>query len=118
MDIPGIDGLIQDIEAPFVILAICLLLMYFNSRMARPSKFYLLNFRLVLSFFLLGFIAMLCALMYQDRAVLIALWEKNPVVYSLIYLMSCIFVIAVVAALAFWKLRPELWKLKNDESDH
>jgi len=114
MNIPGVDGLIQDIEAPFVLLGIALVIMTVNSRMARHSKSYLLTTRLVLICMFMSFVAMLCALLYQDRAVLIAIWGQNPVFYSLAYVLGGVLVVAMVAALVYWKLRPELWREEHD----
>jgi len=38
MDIPGANGLIKDFEAPFILLAICLVLMSVDRQFARQSK--------------------------------------------------------------------------------
>jgi hypothetical protein len=114
---PNVDRLIQDIEAPIKLLAISLFILYINSRMARRSESYLIIARATLTFLLFCFVVMLCGLMYQDRATLEALWMQNPPLYSLAYITGCILVLAGVAALSYWKLRPELWRKGNYESN-
>jgi hypothetical protein len=116
MDIPGADGLIRDFEAPLILLAICLVLMSVNRRFARQSKSYLMTTQLVLTCMLLTFVWMLCALMYQDRGVLRAIWSQRPVFYSFVYISFGILAAGVVVAMAYWKLRPDKWSLVGPAS--
>ena len=116
MEIPGVSGLIKDFEAPFILLAICLVLMSVDRQFARQSKSYLMTTQLVLTCMLLTFVWMLSALMDQDRGVLKAIWSQRAVFYSFVYILFGILAAGVVAAMAYWKLRPEKWSLKEPAS--
>ena len=100
MDIPSVHHLIEDIEAPFALLAIGLVIGSINIRLTNidiQSKAF--RTRMMLSMALLIFVIMQSALMFQDRAVLEALWEQSPVFYSLVYITGGILVLAGIAAL-------------------
>ena len=107
MSIPGVNSLTQDIEAPFILLGICLVILTLNRRMARQSKLYLLTSRIVFGWILLIFMVMLCVLLYQDRAVLLAVWEQGPLLYSFVYSLGVILTAFLVVGLGYWRLRPE-----------
>lgn len=106
-------GLTQDVLVSFGLPALALVLASINIRFTPRSKYNALKLRLFLVFVLFLFVFLLSSLMYQDRAVLIALWQDNPVLYSLAYFLSGAVVIAGVAGLVYWKLRPELWRGKG-----
>jgi len=116
MIVTGIDGLIQDITVSFVLPAVGLVLALINTRFTPRSKYNALKLRLFLIFLLFLFVFLLTSLMYQDRAVLKALLQDNPVLYSFSYFTSGALVVAGLAGLVYWKLRPELWRGKGRES--
>jgi uncharacterized membrane protein YcjF (UPF0283 family) len=117
MNVPGVNGLIGDIEFAFGLPIVVYLMFLLNLKFGRYGRFKALLQRLSLTFVLLLFATDLIWLMLQDRTVLKALWQENSVFYSLAYSVSSVLVIAGVAALAYWKLRPELWRRKEHESD-
>jgi hypothetical protein len=116
MSIHSVDGLITDIEAPFQLLAVALVFLFINSKMSRQTQFYLLTFRLAMCLIIFGFLVMLGMITWQDRSTLIALWEQHPFLYSLVYPLFWVLVLAGVAAIAYWKLRPELWRNEDEQS--
>lgn len=116
MIVPGIDGLIKDIEVSFVLPAVGFVLALMNIRFTPRSKYNALKLRIFLVFVLFLFVFLLSSLMYQDRAVLKALLQDNPVLYSFAYFTSGSLVVAGLAGLVHWKLRPELWRGKGRES--
>jgi len=115
--VAGVDGLIQDIVVSFVVPTVCLVLALINIRFTPRSKYKALKLRLFLIFVLLFFAFLLSSLMYQDRAVLKALWLDNRVLYSFVYFLSGVLVLTGVSALIYCKLRPELWKEGERESE-
>ena|ERR1035438_8519572 len=66
--------------------------------------------RLVLSLAVLSCVFALCTVIVQDRIILIGLWRQSPVLYSLVYMICCIFGILGLGALIHWKLRPKRWR--------
>ncbi len=115
MSIPGVDGLIEDLKVTFAVPAAGLIIALMNIRFTPRSKFNGLKLRLFLVFVLLLFATSLSVLMFQDRAVLKALWQSNPTLYSVVYLLSTVVVVIGVSALAYWKLRPAVWTWKDRE---
>lgn len=114
--IVGVGGLIDDIAVSFMVPTVCLVLALINIRFTPRSKYNALKLRIFLVFVLFLFVFLLSSLMCQDRAVLKALWQDNPVLYSFAYFLSGAAVVAGVAGLVFWKLRPDLWRGKGRES--
>ena len=110
MIVAGVDGLINDIEVSFVVPAASLVLALINIRFTPRSKYNALKLRIFLVFVLFLFVSLLSSLIYKDRAVVKALWQDNPVLCSLAYFLSGALVVAGVASLVYWKLRPELWR--------
>ena len=110
MIVPGVGGLIDDIAVSFAVPAVGLVLALINIRFTPRSKYNALKLRIFLVFLLFLFAFLVSSLMYQDRAVLKALWQDNPILYSLVYLLNGALVVAGVAVLVYWKLRPELWR--------
>ena len=112
MNAPDANRLTQDLEASLglPILAFFMSLKYtgLNPRNNRAA----LRQRLVFVFLLALFAYMFVELMYQDRAVVVALWEQNPVEYTLIYSVVYLLTLAGIFALIYFKLRPELWRDK------
>jgi hypothetical protein len=116
MIVAGVGGLIDDIAVSFAVPAACLVLALINIRFTPRSKYNALKLRMFLVFVLFLFVFLLSSLMCQDRAVVKALWQDNPVLYSLAYFLSGALIVAGVAGLVYWKLRPELWRGKGRES--
>lgn len=116
MIVAGIGGLIDDIAISFAVPAACLVLALINIRFTPRSKYNALKLRIFLVFVLFLFVFLLSGLMYQDRAVLKALWQHHPIFYSFAYFLSGALLVVGVAGLAYLKLRPELWRGKGRES--
>ena len=116
MIVPGMDGLIQDIEVSFGLPAVGFVLALINIRFTPRSKYNALKLRLFLIVVLLMFAYCVSSVISQDRAVLRALWQDNPVLCSFVYFLGGALVVAGVAGLVYWKLRPELWRGKGRES--
>ena len=112
----GVDGLIKNIEVTFVVPAVVLLLALLNIRFTPRSKYNALKLRLFLIVVLLMFAYCVSSVISQDSAVLKALWQDNPILYSFVYSLSSILLLIGIAALVYWKLRPELWRRKERES--
>jgi len=112
MQVAGVDGLIKDIGFSFLLPAIGFVMAVINIKYTRGSKNDALKLRLSLAFCLLLFAVSFCVLMIQDRAVLTALWRISPILYSAVYSCCGLLIIGGVAALAYWRLRPELWTSK------
>ncbi len=110
MIVAGVDGLMKDIEVCFVLPAAGLVVALINIRFTPRSKYNALKLRLFLIFDHFLFAFLLSSLLYQDHAVLRALWEENPVLYSFVYFLSGALTVAGVTSLVYWKLRPERWK--------
>jgi hypothetical protein len=117
MNVPGVNDLIRDIEFAFGLPTVVYIMFLINLRFGRYARFKPLMQKLSIVFVLLLFSIDLIWLMSQDRTVLKALWQGNPVFYSLAYCVGGVSVLTGVAALAYWKLRPELWRRKDQESD-
>src|ERR1039457_1636522 len=113
MIVAGVGGLIDDIAVSFAVPGVCLVLALMNIRFTPRSKYNALKLRIFLVFVLFLFVFLLSSLMYQDRAVLKALLQDNPVLYSFAYFTSGALVVAGLAGLVYWKLRPELWRGKG-----
>lgn len=109
MDSSGVNGLIEDIRAGFLLPGIGLVIALINIRFTRDRRVRAERLRIALSILLVLFLVFLSALLLRDRSVLVALWNESPALYSFVYSISCVFVIAGVAAVVHWKLRPKLW---------
>ena len=112
MNIAGVDGLIQDIAVAFGLPAVGFVMFSIVTKLTPLSKVNALLQRLSLVFVLLLFAFCISNLMYQDRAVLIALWQESPIFYSLLYSIVSFLALSGIAVLAYLKLRPELWHRK------
>jgi apolipoprotein N-acyltransferase len=115
MIISDTEGLIKDIEFAFILPFVAFVMAMINIRMTPRSKFNSLKFRLSLSFVIALFVWLLSSLLLEDKRVLIALWIASPVLYSFLYSLSCLLVVAAVIGLLYWKLRPEKWKDRGED---
>jgi hypothetical protein len=115
MDVPGVDGLIEDIKMSIWIPAVTFILFSLAERLTPHARENTVTRKLPLIFVILLFAIGFSTLMFQDRAVLLALWEESPILYSLVYPIAGALIIAGIGALAYWKLRPELWRRKDLE---
>lgn len=117
MDIVGIGGLAEDIGVSFglPILFICLALA--NIKISSRRKYAGLKLRLSLIFSIALFTYLITSLMFQDRVVLASVWKDNPVLYSFVYSVGGVLVLVGISTLAYWKLRPELWRQNDSESE-
>jgi len=115
MDIAGIGGFAEDIGVSFglPILFICLALA--NIRISSRRKYAGLKLRLSLIFSIALFAYLFTSLMLQDRTVLAAIWQDNPVLYSFVYFVGGVLILAGIVALAYWQLRPALWRRNESE---
>jgi hypothetical protein len=109
MNITGIDGLIKDIEFSFALPSIVFVMALINIRLTPRSKYNGLKLRLVLIAVIIMFIYALGSLMFQDRSVLTAIWLASPIGYSCLYCACILILIAAIAGLINWKLRPARW---------
>lgn len=105
----GIGGLAEDIGVSFglPILFVCLALA--NITISR-RKYAGLKLRLSLIFAIALFLYLISSLMFQDRLVLVSIWRDDPVLYSFVYAVAGLLVLAGIVTLAYWKLRPGLWR--------
>jgi NADH:ubiquinone oxidoreductase subunit 2 (subunit N) len=115
MGIVGIDGLIEDICVSFGLPILFLCLALANIKFSSRRKFNGLKMRLSLTFAITLFAYLICTLMFQDRAVLEAISHRNPVFYLLVYSVAGVLIFVSIGALAYWKLRPELWRRNHHE---
>jgi hypothetical protein len=107
-----VDGLILDIKVAFGLPAVVFALYWVLCKLTPHAKIGPWLDRLFLSLVLLGFAVLMTTLMYQDSAVLKALWRGNPLLYSLVYAVSCVVIVAGLGTIAFFQLRPALWQRK------
>lgn len=114
MDVPGVTGLLEDIKVAFVLPIVGFCMFWILLKVTPRSKFNALLRRLSLMFVLALFVVVLSALMFQDRAVLIALWMQNPLLYSCVYALFGVVVVSGLAVLCYSKLRPNLWRRGPD----
>jgi hypothetical protein len=114
MSISGIDGLIKDIEFSFILPSVGFVLALINIRLTPRSKYNGLKLRFVLIAVILLFICELGTLMFQDRAVLIAIWLTFPMGYTCFYCVCTLIIIAALLALIKWKLSPARWKNSSE----
>jgi len=117
MNIEGLPGLLKDVEFSFILPSVGYLMVVLNVKYSRSSRFDTLILRIGLSFCLLLFLCGFISLMIQDRAVLATLWHSSPVLYSLLYTLSCLIIIGAIAYLVSAKLRPSLWTVRNPEAN-
>ena len=112
----GISKLVGDARDFLIILVIFLCLGLGNTLLPQNRGDSGFRTRLVLALAVLLFLPALCTVIVQDRAILLSLWRASPVLYSLVYLIACVFGIWGLSALFYWKLRPKLWRRRR-ESD-
>ena len=110
MIVPGLDGLIHDVEFAFGLPAVAILLAFMRIRNIANSRSSALMLRLFLIFVLLLFIFLFCALMYRDRLLLSRLWQTSPYLWSTLYSSCILLIVASIGGLVYWQLRPERWK--------
>ncbi len=119
MDNVSLGGLVEDICVSFglPLLFICLALANISISKSRGNRKHAgLKLRLSLIFSIALFTYLICSLMFQDRLLLAAIWQANPVLYSIVYSVAVFFVLCGVLALGYWQLRPGLWR--RNENDH
>lgn len=105
-----VGRLIEDLRAAFLIPGIGLGITLVNIRLTRDPQSRNLRLRVMLSFLLALFLALLGTALVQNRSVLAELWNANSILYSLVYAGGGALVIAGVALVVYWKLRPQLWR--------
>jgi hypothetical protein len=110
MNISGVDGLVQDIGVSFGLPVVGFVMFTFMTRTILEGKIRALTQRLSLIFLLLLFAYLISSLMYQDRAVLIAIWSQNPILFFSAYSIGVLLVIAVISVLVYFRLRTKLWQ--------
>jgi len=106
----GVARLIGDLRAVFLIPGIGLGITLVNIRLTRDRQSRDLKLRVMVSFLLALFLALLGAALVQNRFVLVELWNGDPTLYSFVYAGSCALVMAGVTLVVHWKLRPQLWR--------
>lgn len=106
----GNDGLSKLAEDAGVLLFAPFLFLCFGLANARLSKDASFRERLVLALAVLFAVFAICAVIIQDRTILIIVWQKDPVVYSLVYSIASILCILGLGVLVHSKLRPKLWR--------
>jgi hypothetical protein len=116
MDVAGISGLMEDIGVSFGLPLFFLGLALANIRLSSRRKYAGLKLRLSLVFSIALFAYLISSLLFQDRFVLGAIWKENPVLFSLVYAVGSILVLAGIAGVAYWKLRPTLWQRSDTEA--
>jgi hypothetical protein len=109
MNIINTAGLLKDLEFVFVLPTVGFVGFALNARISQKTGFTPQKQRIALTFCPLLF-AFCTVVVWQDRAVLIALWRTSQVVYSVVYASCGLSVVAGVAGLIRWKLRPSLWR--------
>lgn len=112
MNVGSVDGLIEDIKMAFGLPALGFVMFSIITRLTPHSKVNALMQRLSLVFVILLFVTALSVLMFQDRDELIAIWRTSPLIYTFVYSICSLIIIAAIACLTYWKLRPELWSRK------
>lgn len=110
MSVAGIAGLVEDIGVSLGLPLLFLCLAFANIKLSSKRKHSGLKMRASLTFAIALFAYLIGTLMFQDRSVLMTLWQRNPILYSLAYIASGVVVLAGVGALVNWKLRPTLWR--------
>lgn len=110
MNVAGVQEVIKDIEFAFALPFVGFVLALINIKMTPRSKFNRLKLQLSLSFVLVLFVCLSSVLMFQDRVVLLALWESSPVIYSFIYSICVLSMVGALIGIIHWKLRPRQWK--------
>lgn len=117
MDVAGISGLMEDIGVSFGLPLFFLGLALANIRISSRRKYAGLKLRVSLVFSITLFAYLICSLMFQDRFVLGTIWKQNPILYSLVYAIGSVLVLAGIAALVYSKLRPALWRRNDAEPE-
>ena len=118
MNIEGLSGLLEDLKFAFALPLVGFIMVVLNVKYSRYSeRNALLAFRIGLFFCLLLFLCCFITLMFQDRAILAAVWDTSPILFSLVYLLSGLAIVATLSYLVSTKLRPSLWKHRNTETN-
>jgi hypothetical protein len=112
--IEGVSNLLGDIEFSFGLPALGFVM---AQKFCRSTKYGSLMLRLSISYCLLLFIIMFATLMFQDRAVLTAMWHTSQILYSVVYALSCFLIVGAFALIISTKLRPSLWSVRNPETN-
>ena len=113
MQVGNVNGLIGDVKVAFVLPIVAFVVFTVVTKFTPHSKVNALMQRLSLVFVLLLFMFLLSALMFQDRGELVAIWRSSPIAYTFVYAICSLIVVAIIACLTHWKLRPELWSRKQ-----
>jgi hypothetical protein len=117
MNIAGLPGLIKDIEFAFGLPLVGFGMWVINIKLSRSSRFDALKLRIGLSFCLFLFAALFTVLTFQDRAVLATIWRMSPVLYTVVYAIFGILILAMLTSIVSSKLRPSSWHLRNPETN-
>lgn len=117
MNIAGIGGLMADLKFSFGLPLFFFGLALVNIRLSSRRKYAGLKLRVSLVFSIALFACLLCTLLFQDRSVLGAIWNDNPVLFSSVYATGSALVLAGIAGVAYWKLRPALWRGNDTEAE-
>jgi hypothetical protein len=117
MAIEGVSGLAGDIAVSFglPILFICLASANIAISSRRKRNYAGLKLRLSLIFSIGLFVYLITSLMFQDRLVLASIWQGSPLLYSFVFSLSGLLVFSGITTLAYWKLRPQLWRRNDNE---
>jgi formate hydrogenlyase subunit 3/multisubunit Na+/H+ antiporter MnhD subunit len=113
MNASDISGLAEDIAISFglPLFLICVLLV--NIKLWPGNKSTGLKVRLAIIYAIALFGFLIFPLMFQDRYILAAIWRRDPVLFSVVYMASVILIAGGIISLVYWKLRPQLWR-RND----
>jgi hypothetical protein len=117
MIVAGVSGLIEDIGVSFGLPLFFLCLALVNIRVSSRRKYAGLKLRVSLVFSIGLFGYLISSLMLQDRFVLASIWKGSPALYSLLYVVGAVLVLVGIAGLAYWKLRPSLWRQNDSEPE-
>ena len=98
-----------------LVLAFCLPTVFFLVQAAwcelsSPNGFSARKRRVALVLSLLFFVGFVAMIFDKDWDTLVGLWLASPLALSLVYLLCSLCIIALVAALFYWQLRPSKWK--------
>ena len=123
MSIGGVSGLIKDIEVSFGVPLILFAFIWVNVQFSKSTWFRYTRrwfsqqtIRIGIAVCLLGFAFLFgVVVIYQDWPILASLWQSSPIQFSLLYTAVAILIAAAISTIAWWKLRPSLWNVRNPE---
>jgi hypothetical protein len=109
-----LNSLIRDIEAPFILLGLCLVPLFLNKQKRRSDESDMLLWRIALGLILCGVVLSFGILIFQDRNLLEAACQKNPISFVLLFISGVAAMLVVVLGLAYWQLLPA----RSNKEDH